>query len=191
MNARYDDVWCGGWDELFPNDEIASIGGESYPDHGEAWTADWKAEPFEKQGEVGVVQSVRTPISSIYIEKTITLRANESRLRFRHKFTNEGGSSFPFLWKLHPAFAVSSEHRIDFPPMKVVLDPAFVGTLDGAVSSFAVAVCATGWKESRRAAHPDIDQKAALLFLWHRDERELVRAHEYENWAGLWYLFRP
>ena len=26
-NSRYDDVWSGGWDELFPNDEISVIEG--------------------------------------------------------------------------------------------------------------------------------------------------------------------
>ena len=53
-NSRYDDVWCGGWDELFPNDEVAVIEGESYPDHGELWTGDWAAEPFSAADEVGV-----------------------------------------------------------------------------------------------------------------------------------------
>ena len=38
LNSRYDDVWSGGWDELFPNDEVATIEGEAYPDHGELWT---------------------------------------------------------------------------------------------------------------------------------------------------------
>ncbi|MGA8868674.1 MAG: hypothetical protein WB510_16990, partial [Candidatus Sulfotelmatobacter sp.] len=52
--SRYDDVWSGGWDELFPNDEIALIEGESYPDHGELWTGEWQAEPWAKTDEVGV-----------------------------------------------------------------------------------------------------------------------------------------
>ncbi len=45
-NSHYDDVWSGGWDELFPNDEISVIEGEGYPDHGELWTGEWDAEPF-------------------------------------------------------------------------------------------------------------------------------------------------
>ena len=48
-NSRYDDVWSGGWDELFPNDEIALIDGESYPDHGELWSGNWEAEPFSQR----------------------------------------------------------------------------------------------------------------------------------------------
>jgi len=131
-NSRYDDVWSGGWDELFPNDEVALIEGESYPDHGELWTGDWSAEPFSHAEEAGVRLRYVTPISSIEVEKTIRLRQGDSRLEFHHRFTNRGRTAFPFLWKLHPAMAVSPQHRIDFPPMKVVLEPAFPGTLAGA-----------------------------------------------------------
>ena len=132
INARYDDVWSGGWDELFPNDEAAVIAGEPYPDHGELWTGEWHAEPFSDGERVGINLRFTTPISSILVEKTIALRCDEACLRFHHRFTNIGGSSFPFLWKLHPALAVTPQHRIDFPPMKVVLEPAFPGTLEGA-----------------------------------------------------------
>ena len=76
MNSRYDDVWCGGWDELFPNDEVATIDGEVYPDHGELWTGDWQAAPFQKSDEVGVTLAFTTPISSVRVEKTITLRTD-------------------------------------------------------------------------------------------------------------------
>src|ERR1700733_2108324 len=131
-NSRYDDVWSGGWDELFPNDEVAVIEGESYPDHGELWTGEWKAEPFSSSDEVGVRLRYVTPISSIEVEKTIRLRRDQARLEFHHRFTNRGRTAFPFLWKLHPAMAVSPEHRVDFPPMQLVLDPAFPGTLTGA-----------------------------------------------------------
>lgn len=128
-NSRYDDVWSGGWDELFPNDETAVIEGETYPDHGELWTANWEFETFSREDEAGIHLRCMTPISSIEVEKTMRLRRDESRIEFTHRFTNHGKNAFPFLWKLHPAMAVSSRHRIDFPPMKVVLEPAFPGTL--------------------------------------------------------------
>jgi hypothetical protein len=130
-NSRYDDVWSGGWDELFPNDEIALIDGESYPDHGELWSGNWEAEPFSSAEEVGVRMRYVTPISSIEVEKTIRLRPDQSRIEFHHRFTNRGRTAFPFLWKLHPAMAVSPQHRIDFPPMQVVLESGFPGTLGG------------------------------------------------------------
>ncbi len=132
LNSRYDDVWSGGWDELFPNDEASLIEGESYPDHGELWTGNWSAETFSNSDEVGVRLRYITPISSIHVDKTIRLRPDQSRVEFHHSFTNLAGTSFPFLWKLHPAMAVSPQHRIDFPALKVELEPAFLGTLEGA-----------------------------------------------------------
>jgi hypothetical protein len=131
LNSRYDDVWSGGWDELFPNDEVASIEGESYPDHGELWTGEWQFEPFTNGEEAGVRLRFDTPISSIRVEKVITLRSDLARIFFQHRFTNLAQMAFPFLWKLHPAMAVTPQHRIDFPPMKVEMEPAFPGTLEG------------------------------------------------------------
>ncbi|HLV85876.1 MAG TPA: DUF4432 family protein [Candidatus Sulfotelmatobacter sp.] len=132
MNSRYDDVWSGGWDELFPNDEVAFIEGESYPDHGELWTGNWHPEVSSGSDEAAVRLKFTSPISAFEIEKTIRLRRDQSRIEFRHRFTNRGSAPFPFLWKLHPAMAVSSQHRIDFPAMKVLLEPAFPGTVAGA-----------------------------------------------------------
>jgi len=131
LNSRYDDVWSGGWDELFPNDEVAVIDGEGYPDHGELWTTPWDAEPFSTAGEVGVRLRCMTPISAIEVEKVIRLRRDQGRIEFEHRFTNRGTVAFPFLWKLHPAMEVSPQHRIDFPAMNVALEPAFPGTLGG------------------------------------------------------------
>lgn len=131
LGSRYDDVWSGGWDELFPNDEVAIIEGENYPDHGELWTGNWSAEPFSQIDLAGVRLKYITPISAIEIEKTIRLR-NQLCIEFEHRFTNRGRTDFPFLWKLHPAMAVSPQHRVDFPAMKVQLERAFPGTLAGA-----------------------------------------------------------
>lgn len=130
-NSRYDDVWSGGWDELFPNDEAAVIEGEAYPDHGELWTTPWDAEPFTDADKVGVRLRCITPISAIEVEKIIGLRRDQGRIEFEHRFTNRGTAAFPFLWKLHPAMTVSRRHRIDFPPMNIVFEPGFPGTLTG------------------------------------------------------------
>lgn len=132
LGSRYDDVWSGGWDELFPNDEASVIDGESYPDHGELWTGNWTAEPLAQVDVASVRLHYITPISSVEVEKTIRLRADEARIDFDHLFTNRGRTPFPFLWKLHPAMNVTCQHRIDFPAMKIRLEPAFPGTLSRA-----------------------------------------------------------
>jgi Domain of unknown function (DUF5107) len=136
MNARYDDVWSGGWDELFPCDETSLIEGEMYPDHGEFWTGQWEAVPFELNDQVGVTLRFTTPISAITVEKTISIDRHTPRIRFHHQFTNTGSTPLPFLWKLHPAMAVTPQHRVDFPAMKVTLEPAFLGTLGGGLAQF-------------------------------------------------------
>jgi hypothetical protein len=136
IHARYDDVWSGGWDELFPNDAEGEIGGDLLPDHGELWTARWQAAPIEAEDCVGVQLRFTTPISSFLVERTILLRADSKSFETKYRFTNQNSVSYPFLWKLHPAFAVSPGHRIDFPAMTVVREPGFPGTLGDAPVSF-------------------------------------------------------
>ena len=46
--------------------------------------------------------------SAIRLEKTIRLRRDISRIAFRHTLSNPGFAPFHFLWKLHPALAVTS-----------------------------------------------------------------------------------
>ncbi len=147
MNSRYDDLWSGGWDELFPSDEAGLIDGEIYPDHGEFWTGDWQAEAFHAENKAGVILRFTTPISAISVEKTIWIEPDSARIRFRHQMTNRGNAPFPFLWKLHPAMAVTPQHRVDFPAMKVVLEPAFPGTLGGGPSSFTWPTAKVGGKD--------------------------------------------
>ena len=115
IHAPYDDVWSGGWDELFPNDEEAVIHDKRYPDHGELWSAAWEAESFSFADRVAVTLRLQTPMSSVAVEKTIELRHGSAQLHFSHRFTNHGAAAFPFLWKLHPAMRVTPQHRIDMP----------------------------------------------------------------------------
>jgi hypothetical protein len=136
IHTSYDEVWSGGWDELFPNDEAGELFGKSYPDHGELWTGRWDAESFERANEVGMHLRFKTPISNFLVERTLTLRAESRTLEISYLFTNEGRVWFPFLWKLHPAFSVSVNHRLDFPAMTVVREPEFPGTLGGAPLRF-------------------------------------------------------
>lgn len=132
LYASYDDTWSGGWDELFPNDEAAELLGYSLPDHGELWTGEWQAEHVDAPGWSGLRLRYNTPVSHFLVEKTLILRPSNSVLEARYKLTNHGKDEFPFLFKLHPAFAVSANHRIDFPPMTVRREPDFAGTLGSA-----------------------------------------------------------
>ena len=165
IHARYDDVWSGGWDELFPNDEAGNLLGDFVPDHGELWTGVWDAQTFEEDAAVGVKLRFVTPISNFLVERTLLLRGESNSFEMRYRFTNQGADAYPFLWKLHPAFAVSAEHRIDFPTMTVVREPDFPGTLGGAPLHFPwpCAHLAEGNTIDLRQV-PDVSSRAVHFF---------------------------
>jgi len=131
LGASYDDVWCGGWDELFPTNEAGQIGDKAFPDHGEIWSSAWNFDVFSTAKEASASLSCRTPISDIQITKAITLRARERKMHVAYSVCNCSATPFPFLWNLHPALAVSEYHRVNFPSMKVHFQPGHPGTPEG------------------------------------------------------------
>lgn len=132
--AAYDDWFCGGWDELFPNDAPAAVAGEVYPDHGELWSMPFSWEAAVEGGEA-VLRMWRAGVAtSTRIEKRVGLGADEPLLRLRHRIRNDGPRPLDFLWKLHPALRVTPASRIDLPAGRVLVDPGFRERL--AVDSF-------------------------------------------------------
>ncbi len=164
LHASYDDTWSGGWDELFPNDEAGSLLGFDLPDHGELWTGVWQAERFHHEDSAGVRLRFRTPLSHFLAEKTLILRPERAVLEVAYRLTNQGSSPFPFLWKLHPAFAVSAHHRIDFPRMTVVREPEFEGTLAGAPTVFPWPCVLAGDEVLDLRQVPDVTSQALHFF---------------------------
>jgi hypothetical protein len=165
IGASYDDNWCGGWDELFPNDEPAEMAGQAYPDHGEFWTGRWDVERFESNGSAGVRLSFSTPISRFYAQKEVLLHRDRAVIEVRYRLSNQGSEPFPFLFKLHPAFAVSTQHRIDLPPVKLVREPEFPGTLIGAPAESSWPKVATDAGTVDISQIPDVSSRA-LYFLY-------------------------
>lgn len=129
--ACYDDHWAGGWDELFPNDEPASVAGMNYPDHGEMWTCRWECRMERHNGAEVVLLETRTPVTCCRVEKRITLPPGEPHILFHHRITNQGPLPVPYLWKLHPAFRVEPGDRLILPAGRFLREPAFPGTLGG------------------------------------------------------------
>lgn len=164
IDTPYDDVWSGGWDELFPNDEPASIDGRQFPDHGELWTGKWETRPFNCDNAVGVHLRMTSPISNFLVERTLLLRPQRSNFEIQYRFTNQSSVTFPFLWKLHPAFAVSAMHRIDFPPMSVLLEPEFPGTLGDAPPIFEWPYAVMGETIVDLRQVPDVSSRALHFF---------------------------
>jgi hypothetical protein len=121
FGSGYDDVFSGGWDELFPNDVPEKLGEELYPDHGETWTLPWSWELEKTADAVSVHLEVVTPISSCTLRKTISLTTGERHLRVEEDVENGSGRDLPYLWKQHLAVAVGDGARIDLPARHVVI----------------------------------------------------------------------
>ncbi len=128
-SGSFDDCWTGGWDELFPNDEPARVGERSFPDHGELWSAKWEC---QIDSDWTVYLRTECPTSQTLVEKWITAPLGEERIRFRHRFTNLSDNELLYLWKIHPALAVSPGDSILIPAARIALETEFLGSLAGA-----------------------------------------------------------
>ena len=116
LGLSYDDHFSGGWDELFPNDAPCVFQGNSLPDHGELWCRRWDYEVMKNgRDEVVLYLRHRGAVTSTLVEKWLTLRSGELKLRFKHRITNLGKTPVDFLWKLHPALRSTVRHRVDVP----------------------------------------------------------------------------
>jgi galactose mutarotase-like enzyme len=164
LHASYDDTWSGGWDELFPNDAAGEWSGYKLPDHGELWSGEWQDETVMVGDVLALRLSYTTPLTHFQVEKTLILRPDLAVLEINYKLTNRGTETFPFLFKLHPAFAVSASHRIDFAPMTVHLEPEFPGTLEGAPHTFAWPHARIGGKSIDLRQVPAEDSGAVHFF---------------------------
>ncbi|MDH6194722.1 hypothetical protein M2272_001351 [Mycobacterium frederiksbergense] len=113
FGSVYDDVFFGGWDELFPNDIPEELAGEPYPDHGELWAAPWTWR-VEQDGPqtVQVSMSLSTAISACRITRTITLADGDPHFRVSWRITNDSGRDLPYLWKQHVAVPVHEPARL-------------------------------------------------------------------------------
>ncbi|MCS7225304.1 MAG: DUF5107 domain-containing protein [Armatimonadetes bacterium] len=122
FGVSYDNHFFGGWDEIFPNDAPVTISGEELPDHGEFWSIPfdwWIASKGRIGDEVSVCLVAEGPLTACLLEKTITLRSDEFGFTIGYRLHNPTGKDLPFLWKLHPAFAVEPGARILLPPCQI------------------------------------------------------------------------
>ncbi len=142
FGSTFDEVFMGGWDELFPNDEEAVFNDSKFPDHGEFWSIPWHCEPEQSEGEVNLRLSATGPVTGVRLEKRIRLNAGEpDKIHFWHRLEHRGSSAFPFLWKLHPSFRISPDHRIDLPANRMKLDFEYSSVVDTDEAEFEWPTC--------------------------------------------------
>ncbi len=87
--SAYDDVWQGGFEELFPSDASAVIRETSYPDHGELWAAPWQVvHSNDHTIELTVVGSA----TGVRIGKRLSIEG--AGLTIRYWLENPGRAAF-------------------------------------------------------------------------------------------------
>ncbi len=113
--AHFDDWWSGGWDEIFPTGDRAKLHGEELPYMGELWSVPWTAEAGAVDDRAWVAAAGLATMAPARLERTLELRDDEPVLRAHYRLTNLDVRPLPFLWGIHPSFAITPAHRIDAP----------------------------------------------------------------------------
>ena len=102
--AAFDDVWCGGWDELFPTDNPGEVGDNTFHDHGDLWFGPWDWSVAHDDGEVATVYLRRHTVAlPCLMERWLTVWRDGVHVEFRYRLTNLGTQPVPFTWNLHVA----------------------------------------------------------------------------------------
>jgi len=107
FDASYDDVWAGGWEELFPNDAPGDSEGRRLPDHGEWWTMDWSV-AHASDGTQAVVRLVAdTEIRKTTCVKEFRLDSDADTLTVSYQTDSRETDDFHFFFKQHLPIALS------------------------------------------------------------------------------------
>ncbi len=105
----------GGIDECFPT-IAASLG---FPDHGELYAQPWTVEELGDQRLALSARGIRTPYR---FRRTLQLARAGPRLELDYEVANLSERELPFVWCLHPLFAIEPGMTIELPeaiPMRV------------------------------------------------------------------------
>jgi galactose mutarotase-like enzyme len=130
--AAFDDIWCGGWDELFPTDPSCDLDGTTYHDHGDLWIGPWEWAVDEDDGEQATLHLRRFSVSlPCLMEKWITVRRDSNAVGFRHCLRNVGTQRVSFVWNLHVAHAVEPGTQLHLPAERVGVHPEYPGRAGG------------------------------------------------------------
>ena len=119
--SYFDDWWSGGWDEIFPTGDRAELHGEQLPYMGELWSVPWAAEAGATADRAWIAATGLATMAPARLERTLELHADEPVLHVHYRLSNLDLRPLPFLWGIHPAFAVTPAHRIDHPGREMLV----------------------------------------------------------------------
>jgi hypothetical protein len=122
-SAAYDDLFCGGWDELFPSDAPVTIDGFALPDHGEWWSIPWAWRVDESPGTLALMLAASGFATPHQARRTISLREGSATIELGTWIHNTGNRPIPYLWRHHPALPATPGARIELPPARMLVGP--------------------------------------------------------------------
>ncbi len=129
-NMTFFDRYEGGWQEILPNGGPAcEYKGAMIGQHGEISNIPWQyiiqEDTIEEISVKFYVNAVRTPF---YIEKTLTLKANDPTLYIDETLVNEAEEDMDLMWGHHPAIGapfLSEDCIIKTSARKVIVNDEF------------------------------------------------------------------
>lgn len=122
----YDDVWAGGWEELFPNDAPGTFEGRDLPDHGEWWTKRWSVIDSSTGPLASVRLSATCTILRAHCVKEIQLANDDSTVTIHYRIRSAEPEPFHFLFKQHLPIDLTPHCRLCLPGGTVQpVDPGF------------------------------------------------------------------
>jgi hypothetical protein len=174
--SSYDDVWAGGWEELFPNDAPADFEGRVLPDHGEWWTTAWTVAEATGGVEAVVRLVADTRIRRASCIKEYRLGGDADTIRVLYRIESREPDAFHFLFKQHLAIAVTPSCELALPGGRVsAVDHAF-GTMLPGPGPF-------DWPLAQGAGLDDVDLSRVPA---PDMEKEFVYVSELpESWCGV------
>ncbi|MGA2664250.1 MAG: DUF4432 family protein [Nitrososphaerales archaeon] len=128
-DSGFMDGYGGGWQDILPSTDSGplAVHGAPFGLHGESAVVPWEARIEQEGGETAratlTVEGLRYPYR---VEKTMSLRADESVVRIGEKLTNTGRQRLEFYWLHHPAYGepfLAPGCRVELPHGSRVVNP--------------------------------------------------------------------
>jgi galactose mutarotase-like enzyme len=122
--ASFTDTDHFGWDEMFPSVDACayptgSFAGLDVVDHGELWSLTWET---LEESPTTIAQRVRSPRFAYTFERALVLEGPTLRVNYAVVLDEMAPTALPFLWALHPQFAMTEGSRLELSGDPHVLD---------------------------------------------------------------------
>ncbi len=125
----YDDLWAGGFEELFPSDAPGMFEGRALPDHGELWNSQLEV---RDQDDLSVDMVLHCRSVPARFEKRISIEPDSARVSIAYGISNLGDQPLHYLFKLHAAMRVAGGDELLLPGGNVTRVSAEFSRLMGA-----------------------------------------------------------